>query len=202
VRISNKTEAFRTRWTASELLRVEKLLVTNRITSGALPTYSLGEDTLIDLRGYVLNQMIRNLKCRFVDYSYLSLLHAGQFDFCTFEKCIFIAIEFHANLGSQFADCSFEDAKLQQTVPRGEFLKCDFTNANLFGVLANQVLFSHCRFDNCNLRKAAFYDCKFEYCSFTDAKFGKGSIANSKFTGSRPNDASMLDTVREGTMFE
>ena len=202
MRMTKYTDELRTRWTATELLRVEKLLLTNRIASGALPTFSHEGNTLIDLRGYVLSQMIFNLQCKFVDLSYMSLFHAGQFGFCTFENCYFIAIEFHANLGSKFVDCNFTSAKLQQTVLRGEFSRCDFTNANLSGVLASQVLFSHCRFDNCNLRKAAFYNCKFENCSFSATKFGKGSIANSKFTGNRPDDASLLDTVREGAMFE
>ena len=192
----------RTRWTATELLRVEKLLLENRIASGALPTYLHGEDTLVDLRGYVLSQMIHNLQCKFVDLSYMSLFHAGQFDYCTFENCYFIAIEFHANLGSKFYNCNFTSAKLQKTVLRGEFSRCDFINANLSGVLASQARFSHCRFDNCNLRSAAFYNCIFDNCSFSAAKFGKGSIANSKFTGNRPDDASLLDTVCEGAIFK
>ena len=185
----------RTRWTATELLRVEKLLLVNRIASGALPTYSHEGETLLDLRGFVLTQMIQNLKCKLVDLSYMELLHAGQFDYCTFENCRFIAIEFHANLGSKFYNCNFTSAKLQKTVLRGEFSRCDFINANLSGVLASQVRFSHCRFDKCNLRSAAFYNCIFDNCSYSAAKFGKGSIANSKFTGNRPDDASLLDTV-------
>lgn len=190
------------RWSQEDLTKIQRLLLAGRIEEAGLAKVRGDGEDYLDLRGLILEQFVKGIQIDHIDFSFLSTAKAGQFGFSTLDCCLFVAADFHSNLGNRFIRCDFSRAKLQRSVLRGSFEQCIFVNANLSSVLANTCRFVECSFVQTNLKQANFYDCAFDRCDFTDCKFGGGSLAGSRFITSRPTESELGDTFLERVVFE
>ena len=180
------------RWNEHPCSQLRRLL----LNAPSCPSpFGLTDDGLCDFRGIRIEDSLHNLTIERVDFSNAELGH-GQF-MGTVQACKFVEFSCDGNLGERFSDCDFRKARLSNSVVYGQFVSCDFSNANLTGVRGRNIRFEDCSFEGANLRKASFYDSMFVRCKIRNSKFGSGSLAGSKFEDCEIEGADFSKTVMQ-----
>ncbi|MEZ5387640.1 MAG: pentapeptide repeat-containing protein [Prosthecobacter sp.] len=128
-----------------------------------------------------MNEILKSQKIADRSFEEEEIAAPAQFIYCTLTRCNFEQARISTNLGSAFEDCSFRGANLTESVLRGRFVRCDFTEANLSRTRASEVTFEDCVFREAAFTKVTYHWIKFVRCRFEDCKFRKGEIGSSTF---------------------
>jgi uncharacterized protein YjbI with pentapeptide repeats len=179
----------RERWAAAGKIDLRRAL------AQAESPFGLTSAGLLDYRGVRITDSLHRLSFSHVDMSFATM-DFGQL-VAEVADCLFCACAFESNIGKKFTRCSFNDAKLVNSVILGTFDECTFVNTNLSKVRASQGRFSACVFEGANLRKASFFDCTFDGSRIKDCKLGSGSFAGSSFSDCVVEGADFSRTVME-----
>ena len=193
----SESKALRTRW-SSVLLGAG----IQSLTGKGLPPFGNLKDGRCDLRGLVISQFVKNATIRDVDLSHSVTEGFGQFGMCHVIRSCFREAKITSNLGYDFQECSFVDAKLSGVVLREKFVNCDFTSTNLSAGLGNQVQFVRCKFIKTNFKKTTLTHCVFEECEFAECDYGSGSLSFSKFINSPIESDSLGNTLMEKVVID
>lgn len=183
------------RWNEDVSNRISNCLAKGREISEEIEST---EDGRSDFRGIHLTEVVEGKALEKMDFSFASFVLAGMLIDCCVNDCVFDRVDAQTNLGNQFSNCSFRNAKLAGARFNGSFSVCDFTSANLRGRMAVEVKFVDCIFDKASFLGTHFIRCTFENCSWKGAKFGGGSIEKSIFVNSFPDKDLMNDHMHEG----
>lgn len=145
--------------------------------------------------------MVRRPVLSHFDFSFCTTVPPGQFIEVSFESCRFVGSNFErANFGSRAIGCDFSRAKLCKWL-RGRYENCRFVGAEMTRIVAQELTFVRCDFTGANWRKAVATDSTFENCTWDGCKFGSGSFCSSRFVGTRPDAASLGNTMMEDITF-
>lgn len=178
----------RSRWQVEQLRLVEKKLydAVKSFKFGPMPEspFGLTELGMADFRGATLAEPVRYLKVSNVDLSDVLFKEGASINESELDGCRLDRIDMrNVFVRRRFSDCSFVKAKLPGARLGGEFVRCDFTGANLSKSFATDCKFTGCNFAGATLSDVHFISCTFESCDFSGVKLLTGSVAGSKFLG-------------------
>lgn len=178
----------RNRWQTEQLKLVEKKLndAAKSLKMGPMPEspFGLTELGMADYRGATLAEPVRYLKVSNVDLSDVLFKEGASINESELDGCRLDRIDMrNVFVRRRFSDCSFVKAKLPGARLGGEFVRCDFTGANLSKSFATDCKFTGCNFAGATLSDVHFISCTFEGCDFSGVKLLTGSVAGSKFLG-------------------
>jgi len=183
----------RGRWRVKQLRLVEKNLydAAKSLKMGPMPEspFGLTEMGMADYRGVTLAEPVRYLKVGNVDFSDVQFKKGASINESELDGCRLDRIDMRSVfMRRSFSDCSFVKARLSGARLGGEFVRCDFTGANLSKSFATDCKFTGCNFAGATLSDVHFISCTFEDCDFSDVKLFTGSVAGSKFLGGTSMD--------------
>jgi len=183
----------RGRWRVKQLRLVEKNLydAAKSLKMGPMPEspFGLTEMGMADYRGVTIAEPVRYLKVANVDLSDALFKEGASINESELEACRLDRIDMRSVfVRRSFSDCSFVKARLSGARLGGEFVRCDFTGANLSKSFATDCKFTGCNFAGATLSDVHFISCTFEDCDFSDVKLFTGSVAGSKFLGGTSMD--------------
>ncbi|WP_314402640.1 pentapeptide repeat-containing protein [Stenotrophomonas rhizophila] len=178
----------RNRWQTEQLKLVEKKLsdAAKSLKMGPMPEspFGLTELGMADYRGATLAEPVRYLKVSNVDLSDVLFKEGASINESELDGCRLDRIDMrNVFVRRRFSDCSFVKAKLPGARLGGEFVRCDFTGANLSKSFATDCKFTGCNFAGATLSDVHFISCTFDGCDFSGVKLLTGSVAGSKFLG-------------------
>jgi len=178
----------RNRWQTEQLKLVEKKLndAAKSLKMGPMPEspFGLTELGMADFRGVTLAEPLRYLKVSNVDLSDVLFKEGASINESEMERCRLDRVDMrNVFVRRSFSDCSFVKAKLSGARMGREFVRCDFTGANLSKSFATDCKFTGCNFAGATMSDVHFISCTFEGCDFSDVKLLTGSVAGSKFLG-------------------
>lgn len=123
--------------------------------------------------------------------------------FCSFVDCVLDRVSMETNLGDKLIkNSSFVKSRLSHTTLRGEFVDCDFSNADLTYSGSAEAKFIRCDFSGAKFKGSGFDYCLFDHCTWTDAKIANASFYFGRFLGSRPTDEQLADAMCPRATFE
>jgi uncharacterized protein YjbI with pentapeptide repeats len=146
-----------------------------------------------------MNEIMKSQKITDRSFEGETIAAPAQFIYCTLTRCNFDRAKISTNLGSRFEDCSFRGANLTESLFRGHFVRCDFTDANLSRTRASEVSFEDCTFHSTNFTKISFHWIKFSRCRFKFCTFRKGEIGSSEFSDCDWIENEVVDVFCEKT---
>jgi len=178
----------RNRWQTEQLKLVEKKLydAAKSLKMGPMPEspFGLTELGMADYRGATLAEPVRYLKVSNVDLSDVLFKEGASINESELDGCRLDRIDMrNVFVRRKFSDCSFVKAKLPGARLGGEFVRCDFTGANLSKSFATDCKFTGCNFAGATLSDVHFISCTFDGCDFSGVKLLTGSVAGSRFLG-------------------
>ncbi len=178
----------RNRWQTEQLKLVEKKLydAAKSLKMGPMPEspFGLTELGMADYRGATLAEPVRCLKVSNVDLSDVLFKEGASINESELDGCRLDRIDMrNVFVRRKFSDCSFVKAKLPGARLGGEFVRCDFTGANLSKSFATDCKFTGCNFAGATLSDVHFISCTFDGCDFSGVKLLTGSVAGSRFLG-------------------
>lgn len=150
---------------------------------------------LADFRGATINQSIHQASFENTDLSF-STMERGQLAAAVKRSC-FAGVRYESNIGKHFEHCDFTSANLSNSMLRGAFISCNFSNSNLASTRSTQAKFTDCIFESAKLAKASFYDCEFERCRFSNCRLISGSLAGSTFRDCSTEGLKIEKTILE-----
>lgn len=122
---------------------------------------------------------------------------------CSLIDCRLDRASMETNLGDKLVQStSFANAKFSHTSIRGDFVDCDFTQANLTYSRSGQGKFLRCNFSDTKMKGGGFDFCLFDHCIWRGARLGNVAFPKCRFVGTRPSDEQLLDAMYPGALFE
>lgn len=179
------------RWAQQQRLDLRSLLS----SGGCRSPFGLTDEGYCDFRGICIDESLHSLRIENVDLANAKVGQGQLMAFC--RQCRFVDFACDGNLGERFEDCTFQRARLSNSVFYGRFVNCDFSGANLTGVRGRHIQFERCTFHKTNLRKASFYDSVFRNCTFANCTMRSGSLVGSSFEDCEINGFDLAKTVTE-----
>lgn len=184
------------RWTSKQIKEISYDLERGRLPKHAKRLEFEGV-SYVDLRGIAISELdaINVMSMDHWDLSYSDLGHGWMRSFKQSAKsCRFIGVALDGNVGYNFADCDFSQAKLNADL-RGRFERCLFRETRLKHMpFSSGRSFIACDFTNADLRGSDLNDAVFENCIWDGTKFGGGSANRTKWIGTRPTERQLGDT--------
>lgn len=195
---AQEVAALRRRWTPEDIDRINDSL--SRGEMDAVPRRTFVPDgPMYDLRGLLLTKPIVDQPLAHLDLSY-SLIPEGTVDVGGFgtqlANCRFVGADLRAgNVVISAVGCDFSFCRFRTLM--GTFTDCIFKNADLSKANARNIQFLRCDFTAANMFHFHALHGVFNRCKWKDARLGRGSFAWSRFLGSWPTPDQLGNTIMD-----
>jgi uncharacterized protein YjbI with pentapeptide repeats len=190
--------ALRRRWTPEDIERINDSLSRGEIdaVSGLM---SMPDGVMRDLRGLLLTKPIVDQPLANLDLSY-SLIPEGTVDVGSLgtqlTNCRFVGADLEAGNVVLSADgCDFSFCRFRTLM--GTFKECIFRNANLSKVNVRNIEFIRCDFTAANMLHFHALHGVFDRCEWKATRLGRGSFASARFLGSWPTADQLGNTIMD-----
>ena len=201
-----KISELRSRWSEAASKQYNEYLNVNASRKGGFkntpdfPSEIHIHEGRADLRGLQIDAILKGIHLDSVDLSHSKFMGWGQMScYNKMTDCVFRSMKLDTNVRGVFTDCDFSKASMNGATIGSEFVRCDFTSANLSRTRASEVKFQECLFIGTNFTKVSYHWVKFFDCRFFKCRFRKGEIGASEFVNCDWAENEVFDVYAENT---